>query len=86
MAKILRETQHRGYAIPDDAYSKAVYDSATSGFAVAVMADGVAIASINLMFLTSTIALGEAVANFLPALRQAAAQIGHTMERDLSMK
>ncbi len=85
VAQILRETQNRGYATPDEAYSKIVYDSATSGFAVAVMVNGIAFASINLMFLTSTIGLGEAVTNFLPALRKTAARIGGAMEQELSL-
>jgi IclR family mhp operon transcriptional activator len=81
--RLVDDIRARGYAVPDDTYSKAVYQSATSGFAVAVLVSGAPVGSINLMFLTSTIGLQDAVASFLPALRSAAAQIGTAMEGDL---
>lgn len=81
--RLLRETRRRGYAVPDEAYSRAVYQSATSGIAVAILANGAPVGSINLMFLTSTIRSQDAVANFLPALRQAAARIGAALQSDL---
>ncbi|MBI2714093.1 MAG: helix-turn-helix domain-containing protein [Rhizobiales bacterium] len=83
VSRILRETRERGYAVPDEAYSKAAYDNATSGFAVPVFAHSAVVASINLLFLTSTITLSDAVANFLPAVNDAAVRIGAAMELDL---
>ncbi|HEX2884952.1 helix-turn-helix domain-containing protein [Vineibacter terrae] len=82
--RILQETRRRGYGTPDEAYSKAVYQSATSGFAVPVLANQEPVGSINLMFLTSTIRLQDAVTNFLPTLRRAAERIGKAMESDLA--
>jgi IclR family mhp operon transcriptional activator len=84
VAAMLRETQQRGYAIPDEAYSKAAYDSATSGFAIPILANRVAVGSVNLMFLTGTITLENAVASFLPALQCAGRQIGRAMEKELT--
>ena len=80
---LLAQTRQRGYAVPDDAYSKAVYHSATSGFAIPIVMHGKAMGSINLAFLTSTIRIGEAVSSFLPALRDAAGRIGAGLEADL---
>jgi len=80
---LLTQTRQRGYAVPDDAYSKAVYHSATSGFAVPIVVRGEAMGSINLAFLTSTIRIGEAVSSFLTPLREAAGAIGAMMEADL---
>lgn len=80
---LLKETRERGYAIPDEAYSKVVYHSATSGFAVPIVISDEAIGSINLAFLTSTIRSAEAVSAFLPVVREAAARIAAAMAADL---
>jgi IclR family mhp operon transcriptional activator len=80
---LLTQTRQRGYAVPDESYSTAIYHSATSGFAVPISVRGEAVGSINLAFLTSTIRLAEAISSFLPTLRDAARRIANGMEADL---
>lgn len=77
--RMLQATREQGYAVPDEAYSKAIYLSATSGFAVPVRAGERAVGSINLMFLTSTTTLKDALRNFLPDLRKTAARLGERL-------
>ena len=83
---IVRATRKQGYAVPDEAYSRAMYQSVTSGFAVPVLAGDAVVGSVNLIFLTSTINQKDAVANLLPSLRKAAAKLGAVIAADAQQR
>lgn len=80
--RILRETRKQGYAVPDEAYSRVIYQSVTSGFAVPVHAGGALVGSVNLIFLTSTISRDDALRQLLPSLKQAALKLGEAIGAD----
>jgi IclR family mhp operon transcriptional activator len=83
VAKVLRETRERGYSLTDETYLDRVYDSAIWGVGVPVLAGGRAMAAMNVMFLRTAVDLEAGIAALLPPLRQAAAEIGGELARDV---
>jgi len=79
LTKMLKATREAGYAMPDPAYTRSVYNDAGAGFAVPVVSAGKTVGSINIVFFASALSLDEAIAAFLPEMLSAASLIGERL-------
>lgn len=79
LATMLKTTREEGYAMPDPAYTRSVYNNAGAGFAVPVVSAGRTIGSINIVFFASALSLDEAIAAFLPEMLAAARRVGERL-------
>jgi IclR family transcriptional regulator, mhp operon transcriptional activator len=70
-----------GHAAMEDAYAAREYNGLASAVAVPVLAGGVAVASLNLMYLRDVIDRAAVVERLLPLLREAAAEVGAALAR-----
>jgi IclR family mhp operon transcriptional activator len=69
-----------GFAAMDENYAAREYGGLASAIAVPVLVGGVAVASLNLMYLREAIGRNAVVENLLPLLREAAAELGATVQ------
>ncbi len=69
-----------GYAAMDDGYSARDYGGLASAIAVPVLSGGLAVASLNLMYLREAMERATVVERLLPLLRQAATELAAAME------
>lgn len=79
-AALMGQVRAQGYAGMNEAYSGRDYGGMASAVGVPVLADGVAIAALNLMYLREAIDQASVVQKLLPALRQAAEELGAVLE------
>ncbi|MBP0443797.1 helix-turn-helix domain-containing protein [Roseomonas sp. SSH11] len=76
VAACLAGIRAAGYATMDDAYASREYGGLASAIAVPVLAGGLAVASLNLMYLRDAIGLEGVVERMMPLLREAASELG----------
>lgn len=79
LARMLGAVRRAGYATPDPAYTRTVYNDATSGLGVPIATDGVVVAALNVVFFASAVARRDAVRSMVPTLREAADRIGRML-------
>ena len=75
-ARFFADIRAAGFAAMDEGYAAREYGGLASAIAVPVLAGGVAVASLNLMYLRDAIAGQAVVERLLPLLRDAAAELG----------
>ncbi|MGY4801483.1 IclR family transcriptional regulator domain-containing protein [Teichococcus aerofrigidensis] len=76
LAALLRDIRRRGYAVMNEAYSRRDYGGLACSIGVPVLVREEAVAALNLMYLREAIDETTVVARLLPALRQAAGELG----------
>jgi IclR family transcriptional regulator, mhp operon transcriptional activator len=81
-ARMLNQTRARGYSLTDNAYLETTYEGAIWGIGVPILAGGLVVASMNVMFLRSALSLKAGIASLLPPLRQAAKEIGAELAQE----
>jgi len=79
LARMLASVRRAGYSTPDPAYTRTVYNDATSGLGVPIEADGSVVAALNVVFFANAVARRDAVSSMLPNLREAAGKIGRML-------
>ncbi|WBV41591.1 helix-turn-helix domain-containing protein [Pseudoroseomonas cervicalis] len=79
LARRLDQIRAQGYAQMDEAYATREYGGMASAIGVPVLEGTVAIAALNLMYLRGTTDREAVVHRLLPALRQAADELGATL-------
>jgi len=83
MERLVRETRARGYAVADPAYQDTRFDSSVTGFAVPILQDGRATASINIVFLRNVMSLEQGVEALLDGLNALARSIGQALTAEM---
>lgn len=74
-ADMLEQVRRDGYAVMDEIYSQREYAGALRAVAVPVLGGGRLFGALNLAFLQQALPVEQAVAQHLPALREAADQL-----------
>jgi IclR family mhp operon transcriptional activator len=79
-ARFFAAIRAAGFAAMDEDYAAREYDGLASAIAVPVLVGGVAVASLNLMYLREAIGRDAVVERLLPLLREAATELGGAVQ------
>jgi IclR family mhp operon transcriptional activator len=79
LKRLLATVRRNGYATMNTAYSDVSYNGAASAVGLPILVNGVAVGSLNLMFLRSSIDEAGAIAGFLKPLQRGAAAIAQAL-------
>jgi IclR family mhp operon transcriptional activator len=77
--RLLGVVRRNGYAVMDASYSDVSYNGAASAVGLPILVNGLAVGSINCMFLRSSIDEKEAVGRFFKPLQRGAAEIARAL-------
>ncbi len=77
--RLLARLRRDGYATMHPAYASAAYDGTASAVGVPILHGGVAVGSLNVMYLRDTIDEAAAIARFVAPLREAATEIAQAL-------
>jgi len=77
---LLDGVRRRGYATMNPAYSDRSYNGLASAVGVPVLLGGVAVGSLNLMYLRNSVDEAGAIARYLAPLQEAAAEIARRLD------
>lgn len=79
LGRLLERVRRDGYATMDEDYSSRSYNGVASAIGVPVMLAGVAVGSLNLMYLRNSIDEAGVISRFVQPLREAAAEIARAL-------
>ena len=79
LKRLLESVRRNGYATMNNAYSDLSYSGAASAVGLPILVNGIAVGSINCMYLRSSMEEADAVARFLKPLQNGAAAIAQAL-------
>jgi IclR family mhp operon transcriptional activator len=79
LERLLATVRDNGYASMNKDYSRTSYNGVASAIGVPVLIGGVAVGSLNLMYLRNSLDEADVVARFVAPLRAAAAEIADAL-------
>ena len=79
LKRLLASVRRNGYATMNTAYSDLSYSGAASAVGLPILVNGIAVGSVNCMYLRSSMHEADAVARFLKPLQNGAAAIAQAL-------
>jgi len=79
LKRLLATVRRNGYSTMNKAYSETAYNSVASAVGLPILINGMAVGSLNVMYLRSSIDEAEAIARFVKPLQKGAAAIARAL-------